>query len=41
MYSESVGESAACAPRNVYAATKLHDEHLLGSYAREHGAALT
>ena len=25
-------------PRNVYAATKLHQEHLCAAYAREHGA---
>jgi dTDP-L-rhamnose 4-epimerase len=31
-----VGEDAVPEPRNVYAATKLHQEHLCGAYAREH-----
>lgn len=30
-----VGESAPADPRNVYAATKLHQEHLCGVFARE------
>jgi dTDP-L-rhamnose 4-epimerase len=34
-----VPETAAPDPRNVYAATKLHQEHLCGAYAREHGAS--
>jgi dTDP-L-rhamnose 4-epimerase len=34
--SESVPETAAVDPRNVYAATKLHQEHLCRAYAREH-----
>lgn len=40
LVAESVDESAPCDPRNVYAATKLHQEHLMGSYAREHDATL-
>ncbi len=31
-----VGEDAPLDPRNVYAATKLHQEHLCASWAREH-----
>jgi dTDP-L-rhamnose 4-epimerase len=31
----SVPESAPLDPRNVYAATKLHQEHLVGAFARE------
>jgi dTDP-L-rhamnose 4-epimerase len=34
----AVPETAAADPRNVYAATKLHQEHLCAAYAREHGA---
>jgi len=34
--SESVPEDAAVDPRNVYAATKLHQEHLGVAYAIEH-----
>jgi dTDP-L-rhamnose 4-epimerase len=37
---ESVVEEAPTDPRNVYAATKLHQEHLCTIYAREHGSAL-
>lgn len=33
----SVDETAAVDPRNVYAATKLHQEHLCTAYAIEHG----
>jgi dTDP-L-rhamnose 4-epimerase len=33
----AVDESAPPDPRNVYAATKLHQEHLCRSFAREHG----
>jgi dTDP-L-rhamnose 4-epimerase len=36
---ESVPETAAVDPRNVYAATKLHQEHLCAAYAREHGGS--
>jgi dTDP-L-rhamnose 4-epimerase len=32
-----VGEDAAPDPRNVYAATKVHQEHLCGVFGREHG----
>jgi dTDP-L-rhamnose 4-epimerase len=37
----SVGEDAPTDPRNVYAATKLHQEHLVSAYARETGAGCT
>jgi dTDP-L-rhamnose 4-epimerase len=33
-----VPEDAPADPRNVYAATKLHQEHLVTAYARETGA---
>lgn len=33
---EPVPEEAPLDPRNVYAATKLHQEHLCGSFQREH-----
>lgn len=33
---EPIGEDAPVDPRNVYAATKLHQEHLLNAFAREH-----
>jgi dTDP-L-rhamnose 4-epimerase len=36
---DEVPESATLDPRNVYAATKLHQEHLLWSFAREHPVA--
>ncbi|HEX5095083.1 MAG TPA: NAD-dependent epimerase/dehydratase family protein [Acidimicrobiia bacterium] len=39
---ESVPESAPIDPRNVYAATKLHQEHLCDAFARTHpDAAVT
>jgi len=39
---EPVGEDAPADPRNVYAATKLHQEHLCASFAREvDGVAVT
>jgi dTDP-L-rhamnose 4-epimerase len=38
---EAVHEEAAIDPRNVYAATKVHQEHLVGAYAREHGSPAT
>jgi dTDP-L-rhamnose 4-epimerase len=39
---EAVPEDAPADPRNVYAATKLHQEHLLASFAREvDGVAVT
>jgi dTDP-L-rhamnose 4-epimerase len=36
---ESVPETASPNPRNVYAATKLHQEHLCCTWARETGAS--
>jgi dTDP-L-rhamnose 4-epimerase len=33
---EAVAEDAPADPRNVYAATKLHQEHLLAAFAGEH-----
>jgi len=38
---EAVPESAALEPRNVYAATKLHQEHLAFSFSRETGVPVT
>jgi dTDP-L-rhamnose 4-epimerase len=35
------GEDAALDPRNVYAATKLHQEHLAAAFGREHGVPVT
>ncbi len=35
---DTVPEDAPLDPRNVYAATKLHQEHLCAAYAREHGS---
>jgi dTDP-L-rhamnose 4-epimerase len=37
----AVDESAPADPRNVYAATKLHQEHLCAAFGREHGVAVT
>jgi dTDP-L-rhamnose 4-epimerase len=37
----AVSESAATDPRNVYAATKLHQEHLCRCFARETGVPVT
>jgi dTDP-L-rhamnose 4-epimerase len=37
----SVEESAPLAPRNVYAATKVHQEHLCFAFARETGVPVT
>ncbi|HEY4332311.1 MAG TPA: SDR family NAD(P)-dependent oxidoreductase [Ilumatobacteraceae bacterium] len=34
---EPIPEEAPLDPRNVYAATKLHQEHLAAAFAREHG----
>ena len=34
-------ESAPLDPRNTYAATKLHQEHLCRAFAIEHGLAVT
>jgi dTDP-L-rhamnose 4-epimerase len=36
-----IGEDAALDPRNVYAATKLHQEHLCRVFGREHGVPVT
>jgi dTDP-L-rhamnose 4-epimerase len=36
-----VPEDAPTDPRNVYAATKLHQEHLCEAFAREHAIAVT
>jgi dTDP-L-rhamnose 4-epimerase len=36
----SVTETAPLDPRNVYAATKVHQEHLCASFARESGATV-
>jgi dTDP-L-rhamnose 4-epimerase len=38
---EPIPEDAAIDPRNVYAATKLHQEHLAFAFARETGAPVT
>jgi dTDP-L-rhamnose 4-epimerase len=35
---EPISEDAPVDPRNVYAATKLHQEHLCAAYAREHAS---
>ena len=35
------GEDAPPDPRNVYAATKLHQEHLCAVFGREHGVPVT
>ncbi len=36
----TVDETAPVDPRNVYAATKLHQEHLASAYGREHGSSV-
>lgn len=36
-----IDESATTDPRNTYAATKLHQEHLCRVFGREHGVAVT
>ncbi|MFN8051980.1 MAG: NAD-dependent epimerase/dehydratase family protein [Acidimicrobiales bacterium] len=36
-----VDEDAPTDPRNVYAATKLHQEHLCSAFAHEHGTTVT
>ncbi len=38
---EPISEDAPADPRNVYAATKLHQEHLAYSFARETGVPVT
>jgi dTDP-L-rhamnose 4-epimerase len=37
---EPVSEDAAIDPRNVYAATKVHQEHLCRAFAREHDSTV-
>ncbi len=37
---EAIDESSPPEPRNVYAATKLHQEHLCAAYGREHDATV-
>lgn len=37
--SEAIDEEAPLDPRNVYAATKLHQEHLVAAYVRERGGS--
>jgi dTDP-L-rhamnose 4-epimerase len=37
----ATGEDAPLDPRNVYAATKVHQEHLAAAFGREHGVAVT
>jgi dTDP-L-rhamnose 4-epimerase len=37
--AEAIPEDAPLEPRNVYAATKLHQEHLTAAFAREHDVA--
>jgi dTDP-L-rhamnose 4-epimerase len=39
--AEAIAEDAAVDPRNVYAATKLHQEHLAFAFARETGTPAT
>lgn len=38
---EPISEDAPCEPRNVYAATKLHQEHLAAVFTRETGTPVT
>jgi dTDP-L-rhamnose 4-epimerase len=38
---EPVPEGASTDPRSVYAATKLHQEHLCGAFGREHAVTVT
>jgi dTDP-L-rhamnose 4-epimerase len=38
---QPITENAPCDPRNVYAATKLHQEHLAYAFARETGTPVT
>lgn len=37
---EAVDEATPLDPRNVYAATKVHQEHLLSAFAREHAVSV-
>ena len=39
LVAAAVREDDAVDPRNVYAATKLHQEHLAAAYSREHGGS--
>jgi dTDP-L-rhamnose 4-epimerase len=39
--AEAIPESAPLDPRNVYAATKLHQEHLAAAFSRETGVPVT
>ncbi|MEO7397981.1 MAG: NAD-dependent epimerase/dehydratase family protein [Ilumatobacteraceae bacterium] len=39
LVAEPIPEDAPLEPRNVYAATKLHQEHLTAAFAHEHGTA--
>lgn len=41
LVSQPIPETAPLEPRNVYAATKLHQEHLLAAFAREHPVSST
>ncbi len=41
LFAEPVPEDATLDPRNVYAATKLHQEHLCRSFGREHAVPVT
>ncbi|MGH9114183.1 MAG: NAD-dependent epimerase/dehydratase family protein [Acidimicrobiales bacterium] len=38
---DAIDEDAPTDPRNVYAATKLHQEHLCAAFGREHGVPVT
>jgi dTDP-L-rhamnose 4-epimerase len=38
---QPIPEAAACDPRNTYAATKLHQEHLAHAFSRETGIPVT
>ena len=41
LVAEAVPEDAPLGPRNVYAATKVHQEHLLAAFCREHAVSAT
>jgi dTDP-L-rhamnose 4-epimerase len=41
LLAEAVPEDASAEPRNVYAATKLHQEHLCFAFGREHRLPVT
>ncbi len=40
LVASAIPEDAPLDPRNVYAATKLHQEHLAAAYGREHAATV-